>query len=234
MGAQFLKVALAHLLALASPGPDFAMVMRQSLAHGRRTAIWTSVGIGSAILVHVTYSLLGIGLLLRESPIAFAVLKYAGAAYLAWIGLKALGVGQIWGGRSVSAGAGGTGGAGGAEFAAARADAVPSERANHPTASGPRASWVAGFLTNVLNPKATLFIVALFAAVIDPSTPRWIQACYGLWMSVTTLLWFSAVSLLFTKESVRRNFLRAGPWIDRTMGLVLIGFAVALALAKLG
>ena len=59
---EFLKVALVHLLAVASPGPDFAIVLRQSLSHGRRAAIWTSVGVGTAILIHVAYSLLGIGL----------------------------------------------------------------------------------------------------------------------------------------------------------------------------
>ena len=57
---EFFKVALAHLLAVVSPGPDFAVVLRQSLTHGRRTAIWTSVGVGTAILLHVGYSLLGL------------------------------------------------------------------------------------------------------------------------------------------------------------------------------
>lgn len=64
---EFGKVALVHLLAVASPGPDFAIVLRQSLAHGRRTALWTSVGVGTAILLHVTYSLFGIGLLITGS-----------------------------------------------------------------------------------------------------------------------------------------------------------------------
>ena len=58
---EFSEVALAHLLAVASPGPDFAIVLKQSLTHGRRTAIWTSLGIGTAILLHVMYSLLGLG-----------------------------------------------------------------------------------------------------------------------------------------------------------------------------
>ena len=88
--AQFLTVAVAHMLAVASPGPDFAMVLRQSLAHGRRAAIWTSIGIGSAILLHVTYAVLGIGILLRESPFLFTAVKFLAAAYLAWIGAKAL------------------------------------------------------------------------------------------------------------------------------------------------
>ena len=87
---EFSKVALAHLLAVASPGPDFAIVLKQSLTHGRRTALWTSVGVGTAILLHVTYSLLGLGLLIRGSVLWFNVVKYAGAAYIAWLGVQAL------------------------------------------------------------------------------------------------------------------------------------------------
>ena len=87
---EFSKVALAHFLAVASPGPDFAIVLRQSLRHGRRTAIWTSVGVGMAITLHVTYSLLGLGLILKSSAVAFDIVKYSGAAYLAWLGWQAL------------------------------------------------------------------------------------------------------------------------------------------------
>ena len=202
---QFVKIAIAHMLAVASPGPDFAMVVRQSLAHGRRAAIWTSVGIGSAILVHVTYALFGIGILLRTYPVAFEVMKMLCAGYLAWIGAKAL--------MSRPKG----------EAAVARLGSGESP-ARH-------AAWTTGFLTNVFNPKATLFFVAIFATVVDPATPKLIQGAYGLWMSGTTAAWFIAVSLLFTREPVRAAFFRGGHWIDRFMGLVLISLAAAIALA---
>lgn len=78
---------MAHLLAVASPGPDFAIVLRQSLMHGRRIAIWTSIGIGTGISLHITYSLLGIGLLFKSSVAAFTLLKYTGEAHLAWLGV---------------------------------------------------------------------------------------------------------------------------------------------------
>jgi RhtB (resistance to homoserine/threonine) family protein len=210
--AQFLTVAVAHMLAVASPGPDFAMVLRQSLAHGRRAAVWTSIGIGSAILLHVTYAVLGIGILLRESPFLFTGVKFLGAAYLAWIGVKAL---RTKPRRELSAVPAG------AEAQLAR----PAEPA-------PRAAWTTGFLTNAFNPKVTLFFVAIFASLIDPATPRWIQAAYGAWMSLATMAWFSMVSVFFTRESVRRAFQRGGHWIDRAMGIVLITFAVVLALSS--
>jgi len=212
--AQFVKVAVAHLLAVASPGPDFAMVVRQSIAHGRRAALWTSIGIGTAILLHVTYSLLGIGILLRSSHAAFTAVKFAGAGYLAWIGVKAL---LSRPRRELSAAPPG------AEAELAR----PAEPA-------PREAWTTGFLTNALNPKATLFFVAIFATVIDPATPKVIQGAYGVWMSVATIAWFAMVSVFFTRDEVRRAFLRGGHWIDRAMGAVLVGLAAALALASAG
>jgi RhtB (resistance to homoserine/threonine) family protein len=212
--AQFAKLAVAHMLAVASPGPDFAMVVRQSLAHGRRAAVWTSIGIGSAILVHVTYALLGIGLLLRTYPIAFTAVKFAGAGYLAWIGAKALISPPR---RELSAAPDG-----------AEADL---SRAAEPTA---RAAWTTGFLTNLFNPKVTLFFVAIFASLVDPATPKVIQGAYGVWMSIATMAWFALVSLFFTRVEIRRAFLKRGHWIDRAMGVVLIGLAAALALASAG
>ena len=210
--AQFLAVALAHMLAVAAPGPDFAMVLRQSLAHGRRAAVWTSIGIGTAILLHVTYAVLGMGILLRASHFWFTAVKFLGAAYLAWIGVKAL---RTRPRRELSA-----------------APAGAEVELASPAEPSPRAAWVTGFITNAFNPKVTLFFVAIFASLIDPATPRWIQAAYGLWMSLATMAWFAMVSVFFTRERVRRAFLRGGHWIDRAMGIVLITCAVVLALAS--
>jgi RhtB (resistance to homoserine/threonine) family protein len=210
--AQFLAIAVAHMLAVACPGPDFAMVVRQSIAHGRRAAVWTSIGIGTAILLHVTYAVLGIGILLRASVFWFTAVKLVGAAYLAWIGVKALRSRPRREMPGVPAGS---------------EEQLSVER--EPT---PRAAWTTGFLTNAFNPKVTLFFVAIFAAIIDPATPKVIQAAYGVWMSLATMAWFAMVSVFLTRENVRRAFLRAGHWIDRAMGIVLIALAAGLAVAS--
>jgi RhtB (resistance to homoserine/threonine) family protein len=207
--SEFLVVAAVHLVALVSPGPDFAMVLRQSVTLGRRPAIWTSVGIGTGIFLHVAYSLLGIGLLVRSSVLAFTILKWLGAAYLAWIGQKALRARPFAEGSP----------AGGTDVNGLSKD------------PGRRAAFVTGFLTNALNPKVTLFFVALFSMVINPRTPVLIQGLYGVWMAVTTLVWFVLVSLFFSHERVRGAFLRCGHWFERAMGVILIGLGVRLALA---
>jgi RhtB (resistance to homoserine/threonine) family protein len=201
---EFATVAGAHLLAVASPGPDLAVVLRQSLAHGRRAAIGTSVGIGTGILLHAAYCLLGLGLILKGSPGAYAALKYAGAAYLGWIAFGALRAGPR---------------------ATEHASAVGTVRS-----VSDRAAWTTGFLTNALNPKATLFFVALFTAVVERSTPLAVQAAYGLWMSAATMAWFSGVSIFLTRARVRAAYLRRGHWIDRAMGVVLAALALRLAL----
>ena len=72
---EFLVIALAHLLAVASPGPDFAIVLKHSVTYGRRCAIYTSLGVGTAILLHIAYTLIGIGLLLSQTPWLFNLFK---------------------------------------------------------------------------------------------------------------------------------------------------------------
>jgi RhtB (resistance to homoserine/threonine) family protein len=203
---EFLTIVVAHALAVASPGPDFALVLRQSLAHGRRTALWSSLGIGCGLSVHIAYCILGLGYFLKNSAVALAAIKYLGAAYLAWVGFQAL--------RSKPR----TG-----DLDLAGAASAPSDAA----------AWAAGFLVNVLNPKAALFFIALFPLAVSVTTPKLVQVGYGAWMTAATVAWFSFVSVVFTQEEVRRRFLRHGHWIDRALGAVFIGFAASLVFAEM-
>ncbi|MGL4318808.1 MAG: LysE family translocator [Pseudomonas sp.] len=205
--AEFLTVALIHLLAVASPGPDFAIVVRESVAHGRRAGTWTAVGVGSGIFVHVGYSLLGIGLIVSQSIVLFNALKWLAAAYLFYIGIKAL--------RAKPAGEG--------------ALEVAVDRA----ARSPRGAFMTGFVTNGLNPKATLFFLSLFTVVINPHTPLLVQAGYGVYLACATALWFCLVALLFSQQRVRAGFSRMGHWFDRLMGVVLVGLGIKLAFTEL-
>ena len=203
---EFLTVALVHLLAVASPGPDFAVVIRESVSHGRRAGIFTALGVGCGIFLHVAYSLLGIGLVVSQSLLLFSVLKWLAAAYLLYIGFRAL--------RARPA-----------DPALLEALADGAERSG-------RGAFATGFLTNALNPKATLFFLSLFSVVIDPHTPRLIQAGYGLYLAGATAAFFCAVALLFSQRRVRAGFARMGHWFDRVMGALLIALGVRLALSE--
>lgn len=204
---DFLTLAVAHALAVASPGPDFALVLRQSIAHGRRVAIWASIGIGSGIAIHVAYCSFGLGILLKESAVALNAVRYLGAAYLGWVGLQAL--------RS-------------------RPQAGDVDLAARDDAPADGAAWRQGFIVNVLNPKAALFFISLYALRVSPDTPALLKLGYGVWLVLATMAWFCLVSVLFTRPEIRLRFLRHGHWIDRALGVVFLGFAAALVLAKLG
>ncbi len=201
---EFLLVALVHLLAVMSPGPDFAVVIRNSVSLGRQIGLMTAAGIGTGILVHVAYSLLGIGLIVSQSVWLFNLMKWAAAAYLLYIGLRAL--------RSQPQ--------------------VLNAEGSRLEQLSPRRAFTQGFITNGLNPKATLFFLSLFTVVISHDTPLPVQAGYGLYLAFATGAWFCLVAALFSHPRVRRAFSRMGHWFDRAMGLVLVGLGVRLALSQ--
>ncbi|MBO0643071.1 LysE family transporter [Pseudomonas stutzeri] len=205
---EFMTVALVHLLAVASPGPDFAVVVRESVAQGRRAGSWTALGVGCGIFVHVAYSLLGIGLIVSQSIVLFNLFKWLATAYLVYLGWRAL-----------------------------RARPMNLEAIDGTNAPVARSAWrafVIGFVTNGLNPKATLFFLSLFTVVISPDTPLLVQAGYGLYLAGATALWFLLVAWLFSRGRVRAGFARMGHWFDRLTGAVLIGLGARLALSEIG
>ncbi|MCT6699390.1 LysE family translocator [Rheinheimera sp. 4Y26] len=204
---EFLLVASVHFVAVASPGPDFAIILRYAVRYGVKVALSASIGIGLGILLHVAYSLLGIGLLLQTTPWLFQLFSLCAAAYLAYIGIQAL--------RS------GPGVASGPD----QADPV--------AAIGLWQSFRTGLLTNGLNPKATLFFLALFAVIISPETPMSFKIIYGVYMAVATALWFSLLSFILTRQKIRSFLLNQGYWFDRLMGIVLLALAMHLLYSAL-
>lgn len=206
---EFLTIALLHFLAVASPGPDFAVVTRYSLRHGRRVGLWVSLGIGTGILVHVTYSLLGVALIIHRYEWVYLSLLVVGALYLGFLGSQAI--------RSTPR----------------NLSDLPGEGAVVRTArtdySNSRAFGV-GFLTNGLNVKATLFFLALFSTVIAPSTPNAVKAGYGLYMAVATAGWFCLLSYAMTWGPFYQRLWRYSHWLDRLMGAALLFLSFHLLL----
>lgn len=209
---EFLTIATVHLLAVASPGPDFAVVLKHSITFGRRAAIVTSIGIGAAILVHVAYSLLGIGILIQTTPWLFTAFSYAAAAYLVYLGYGAL--------KSQP-------------NASADPEVTSASSAQSAAISDKKAFWV-GFLTNGLNPKATLFFLSLFAVIISTQTPNSVRLVYGIYLAVATGIWFCFLSYFLSTQKVREFIQKQSHWFDRIMGLVLILLALKLVTSGMG
>lgn len=205
--AVFGAVAAAHALGVASPGPDFAIVVRQSLAQGRAAGLWTAAGIGSGIVFHVAYGLFGLSWLTRTLPAALWLIALAGAGFLIWIGGKALRAQPL---------------------PDAAPEAVPAVLGDW------KRHYATGLATNVLNPKATLFFVALFTAVVSgPISPllMWILAA---WLPLATFAWFATLALLLSHAGLRRALRRHAHRIDHAMGVVLIALGAFVALRTIG
>ncbi len=208
-------IELASLMAIfafaiVSPGADLAMVMRQSIVHGRRSAIITSFGIGASLMFHVSYTILGLGLLISQSIYLFNIVKWCGVAYLVYIGVKALRAGRTEIDAPAVSGA-----ADGKRQSALRAFGL-------------------GFMANALNPKAVFFFLSIFSSVVSVHTPMTVKLGYGLVMATCLIAWFIGVSLFMTTPRMRAAFSRASKWIDRTSGVVFIALGIKLATERAG
>lgn len=203
--ADWLSVLVVGCLAVVAPGPNLAMTLRNSLGYSRAAGVFTAVGLAAGNLVHATYCLVGIGLVISRSLVLFNAIKWLGAAYLLYIGIRSLGAKPHADDASDGLGA----------RTISRAAAVRS-----------------GFLTNLLNPKVTLFFLALFTQIIEPGTPLPARALYGLTMVGLEFGWFAVVALLVSHRVVKRRYLRVSHWVERATGAVLIALGVRLAFAR--
>jgi RhtB (resistance to homoserine/threonine) family protein len=201
---DFVALGIIALLGAMSPGPDFVVVTQNSLKHGRTAGIYTSLGITIGCLVHISYCILGIGVVVAESVILFNILKYLGAAYLIYLGIKGL-----------------------------RAKATPPLSANDAnTYVAPVSNFSAfkkGLLVNLLNPKVTLFILSIFTTVISPDTPYAIQGAMGIEFGIIVFVWFSALSAVLAHEILKKRLIAVQHYVERIMGafLILLGLKVA-------
>lgn len=214
MTYQYL-IELASLMAIFSfaivvPGADTAMVMRQAIVHGRKAAILTSFGIGTSLMFHVTYTILGLGLVISKSIMLFNVIKWAGVAYLIYIGIQSLRAGSV----DLDTGA----------VSAAEKGATQSALKG----------FGLGFMANALNPKPVFFFLSIFSTVVSHDTPAAVKFGYGLVMASCLIAWFVAVSFFLTTPAMRAAFGRASTWINRASGAVFIAFGLKLATEKAG
>jgi RhtB (resistance to homoserine/threonine) family protein len=195
---------------IISPGADLAIVMRQSIVHGRRSAVVTSFGIGASLLFHVSYTILGLGLIISQSILLFNIVKWCGVAYLVHIGVQSLRAGTT----TI------------AEPTAEKPQAGPRQSA--------RKAFVLGFAANALNPKPVFFFLSVFATLVSFSTPSAIRFGYGVVMAGCLIIWFVGESYFMTTPRMRATFSRASKWIDRASGVVFIALGIRLATQKAG
>lgn len=225
--AKWAVLASVQLAATMSPGPAFVISTRTAVKHGRAQAVFNALGLGLGIGVHIVLVLAGLAFVIAQSPLGFTIVKYAGAAYLMYIGTKALiGVYKSHKAKKLEA----LDGAVSVNEAVASENPVPEElqfkrkNAFH--------FILAGFLTNALNPKAVVFFTAVYTQFVDPQTPVEVMALYGLTSMVIEFLWFSAVGIVLTTPAVKAGFMKIMNWVESICGGLMIALGVKLILSK--
>ncbi len=202
----FLTVALVHLIALMSPGPDFFFVSQTAASRSRREAMMGVVGISLGIVVWAGVALMGLHLILQKMAWLHQIIMVGGGIYLCWMGWQLL--------RS------------------ARAQQAPPAAEAQVALPKAGRSFIRGFLTNLSNPKAVIYFGSVFSLFVGDSVGA--GARWGLFLLIVaeTFVWFSLVAVVFALPAMRRGYQRLAKWIDRVAGVLFTGFGLHLIFTR--
>jgi threonine/homoserine/homoserine lactone efflux protein len=202
----WLFIATAIVLVI-TPGQDTFFILGRSLAGGRAAGIAAALGITAGSVIHTLLAALGLSALLATSPYAFMAVKFAGAAYLVYIGVRAL---------------------------MSRASGLPGEESGK-SAGGHWAAFRSGVVTNLLNPKVGLFFLALMPQFIDASSSNKVLAFMLLGLTFVTLGVAWCVVLAIAAASLRGWFLRRPSMatvMNRVAGAMFVALGIRLAMTR--
>lgn len=194
------------------PGPDFAIITKISIFDGKKPAQLAAIGVTLGMCIHTILAMLGLSAIVASSATLFSIIKYAGAAYLFYVGISEL---------IKSAG-----------IKNRVSETVSNEKS--PANSKCAQYFYAGFLTNVLNPKAILYFMVLYPQFINPSAPLATQFLeMGIISAVICLVWYIIVASIFTKIRAFFTSSKCQQWLMRFTGIIFIAFALKLLAQKL-
>lgn len=208
----FIEFSIAYAVCVISPGPDFALVVRNSVMYSRRTGMFTALGTSLGLIFHATYTLVGIALLIQQSDWGFTIIKILGACYLGYLGIT-----SFFSKTSMVD-----------EMAKIEASVNSDVKAEDLT---PFQAVRIGFLTDALNPFCMVFFVSVFALVLDANATLPVKLFFGAEIFLLALVWFLGVAWFFSAKHIRQQFARLGLWFGRLTGSVLLYFGLRLALA---
>ena len=209
MNTQFFSVGLIALLGAMSPGPDFAVVTKNTLLHSKKSGLFTTLGVGAALIIHMIYCVFGLAVIIANSIILFSLINFAGAVYLIYLGLSSLFSKQT------------------KQLFTNKAPNIEKTNLLNVTA------FRQGFLCNLLNPKATLFFLSLFTVLIRPGTSLISLIIYAVEIVVLSMLWFCSLTMILSHPRVKRLLDKTETLIVKMLGLFLIGFGVVLIFVRM-
>ncbi|WP_085587417.1 LysE family translocator [Thalassospira sp. MCCC 1A01428] len=222
ISVEIMAVGIITVLAVISPGPDFAMVTRIAIARGRKAGMLCAIGIGSGISVHIAYTMIGLGVIFAHNIWVLNTIRILGASYLIWLGISAF-LPDIWQRLKLRLGIG--------SAQAALSNSKSTNILITPNAPETRknaSSFWAGFICNALNPKAMLFIVSLFSQVISADTSAAMQLGYGVFIALCHMVWFAIVAAALTLPAIQAKIAKARVWIERGVGVCLAGLGIKI------
>ena len=184
-------IGVVQLLAVISPGPSFLITARTAVARSRAAGIRVALGLGAGTVIWSSAALLGLNFLFRRQWL-FMAMKAGGALFLIWIAI------QIF-----------------------RHAADPVEMDLRKSKGGERNPIIQGFLTQISNPKVAVFFGSIFIAMLPREVAPSMIAALIVIVTLNEIVWYSCVALFFGSPPVRRGYLLAKRWIDRTTGLFL-------------
>ena len=201
----FLMVAMMHMIALASPGPDFFFVSQTAASRSRKEAMMGVIGITLGVAVWAAVALMGLHLILQKMAWLHQIITVGGGLYLCWMGWQLL------------------------KSARSKKQAGETEVVETAVALPANGrTFMRGLLTNLSNPKAVIYFGSVFSMFVGDSVTggeRW-----GLFILIIaeTLAWFTLVALVFALPAMRRGYQLLAKWIDGVAGVVFAGFGIAL------
>jgi threonine efflux protein len=190
------------LIGQFSPGPDFLLILKTALNHGRKAALYAAAGITLGLIIHTTLALTGLAFLFSSSETTGKALRYAGAAYLVYLSIR-----LFLSTKTLSC---------------AAAKHAPPQQATLPCS----AAFRQGFLTNLLNPKVILFISAMLARFLDPGSLPLEKGIYGTIIVVQGAVFWALFANLLQARIIRNAFLRYQHQVNLGFALLLIVAAI--------
>ncbi len=199
-----LFVATIATLGMLSPGPDFFLVIKNAARYPRSAAMMTSLGVISGVATHMAYCVAGLAVVITTTPWLFGLLKYAGAAYLVWVGLHAL-------------------------FARGGSKMDVSQVVRQETTL--KKAFLQGYLCNLLNPKATLFFLSIFTQVLSVNSGTLDKLWYAGVILALSVIWWPLLVVLIQSAPVRRGLAKAQKIVDKLLGGMLVALGIKVALS---
>lgn len=236
MTTALLGFALASTLVILAPGPDSMLVMRNTMRGGRRAGWVTACGTLSGLAIWALAAALGLSALLRVSHVGYDILRFCGAAYLIWLGVTSLAHFRRKSTAEPAAQAGDPGPAGpGPGGPGPGGPGLTGPGPGVPGLTGPGTArrgraYLNGLLSNLLNPKVSVFFMAFLPAFVPAgASAAEFSLVLGIWFIAETGLWLAVVAWLADRgvRWLRRPAVQR--WIERVTGIVLIGFGLRLA-----